>query len=160
MKTFFVPVLFCLIVVCSSRAQMPGPPADGDSTNRLSVQIDLRWGTKVFHAPATMDILAYVGLRPRPRAGDVVRVEFFADAKSLGSAKAIWHDEVRPTAPPGYAVPMHILAAQFYPAEWVWNCLLYTSLPVFCWSSSFGLFSKTGLDPANNHASTATTQRT
>ena len=100
---------------------MPGPPADGDSTNRLSVQIDLRWGTKVFHAPATMDILAYVGLRPRPRAGDVVRVEFFADAKSLGSAKAIWHDEVRPTAPPGYAVPMHILAAQFYPAEWVWK---------------------------------------
>jgi hypothetical protein len=121
MKTFFVPVLSCLIVVCSSRAQMPGPPADGDSTNRLSVQIDLRWGTKVFHAPATMDILAYVGLRPRPRAGDVVRVEFFADAKSLGSAKAIWHDEVRPTAPPGYAVPMHILAAQFYPAEWVWK---------------------------------------
>src|ERR1700733_13620593 len=100
MKTFLVSVLVCLFV-CSGLSQNSGLASKISSTNQLSVWLDLRWDTNnaVFHAPATIDILAYVGLQSRPRAGDFVRVEFFADAKRLGSGKAVWHDEIRPQAP-------------------------------------------------------------
>jgi len=108
---------------------MPGPPGEDDSTNGLSVWLDLRSNTNnaVFHAPAKIDLLAYVGLRPSPRAGDAVRVEFFADTNRLGSGKAVWHDEIGPPRGKWYLFgpppvePMHIIAAQFYPAEFVWK---------------------------------------
>jgi hypothetical protein len=113
----------------SSRAQMPGPPETDDSTNGLSVWLDLRWNTNnaVFTAPAKIDLMGYVRLHPEPGVGDVVRVDFFADGKRLGSGKAVWHGEIGP--PPGKwyllgpppAESMHILAAQFYPAEFVWK---------------------------------------
>jgi hypothetical protein len=129
MKTLFVAVLFCWMAAGSSRAQIPAPLEKNDSTNGLSVWLYLRWDTNsaVFHAPATIDILAYVRLQPSPRAGDVVHVEFFADAKRLGSGNAVWHDEIGPQrgkwhglGPPP-AEPMVIIAAQFRPAEWVWK---------------------------------------
>jgi len=129
MKSLFAAVLFCCLAAGNSRAQMPGPFDKDDSTNGLSVWVYLRWNTNnaVFQAPATVDILGCVGLQPSPRAGDVVRVEFFADNNRLGSGKAVWHDEIGPPCGkwhflgPPPAEPMHILAAQFYPAEFVWK---------------------------------------
>ena len=120
MKILCAAILFAFSIG-TGWAQMPRSFADSDSTSDFSTSLDLRWNTNnaVFHAPATIDMLAYVWLRPRPRAGDAVRVEFFANAKRLGSGKAVWHDEERPKEVPGHAVPMHILAAQFYPAEWI-----------------------------------------
>jgi len=125
----FIAILFCWTAAGSSRAQTPGPFEKDDSTNGLSAWVYLRWDTSnaVFHAPATIDILGYVWLQPSPRAGDVVRVEFFADTKRLGSGKAVWHDEIGPPRGKWYlfgpppAEPMHIIAAQFYPAEFVWK---------------------------------------
>ena len=87
-------------------AQVPGPWAEAP-TNQLSIQlwIPAKTGvfTNVFHAPGRIVIDGFVNLRwPRPHAGDAARVEFFANGKRLGSAKAIWHDEIRPHAPPGH----------------------------------------------------------
>jgi len=123
MKAFFASALFCWLATGSGLAQPFGPSSGDESTNQLSVWLDLRWNTNnaVFHAPARIDLLAYVRLEPRPHAGDAVRVEFFSGAKWLGAAKAVWHDEVRPKQLPGRATPMHVLAAQFYPAEFVWK---------------------------------------
>ena len=129
MKTLFVAVLFCWMSAGSSRAQMPGAFEKDDSTNGLSVWLDLRWNTNnaVFHAPARIDMMGYVRLQPEPRAGDAVRVEFFEDGKRLGSGKAVWHDEIGPPRGKWYLIgpppaePMHIIAAQFYPAEYVWK---------------------------------------
>jgi hypothetical protein len=123
MKSVLVPVLFCWLAAAGGFAQSFGPPLDGDSTNQLSVWLDLRWNTNnaVFHAPARIDLVAYVRMEPHPHAGDAVPVEFFADSKRLGSGKAVWHDVIRPHARPGEAVPMWIMAAQFYPAEFVWK---------------------------------------
>jgi hypothetical protein len=123
MKTFLVSVLVCLFV-CSGLAQNFAPPENNSSTNQLSTWLDLKWNTNnaVFHAPATIDIFAYVELRQTElRAGDVVKVEFFSGMNHIGSGKAIWHDEVRPKEIPGQFTPMHILAAQFDPAEYIWK---------------------------------------
>lgn len=122
MKALFIAVLLGL-TVCQSRAQTIAAPPSNAPTNRLTVWLDLRWNTNhaVFHAPATIDLQAYVGLQPRPHAGDVVQVEFFEGTRRIGLGKAVWHDAIRPQEIPGHAVPMHIVAAQFHPAEWVWK---------------------------------------
>jgi hypothetical protein len=129
MKTLFAAILFCWLAAVSSHAQMPGPPEQDNSTNGLSVWLDLRWNTNnaVFNAPAKIDLLGYVQLHPDPGEGDVVRVDFFADGKRLGSGNAVWHGAIRPPRRKWYlfgpppAEPMHIVAAQFYPAEFVWK---------------------------------------
>jgi len=73
-------------------------------------------------APATIDIQAYVRMRDeRLRAGDAMNVEFFANSKSIGSARAVWHDMIRPHAKPGQAVPMWIMPPGFNPAQWTWK---------------------------------------
>lgn len=132
---------------------MSAPFENDHSTNGLSVWLDLRWNTNnaVFTAPARIDMLGYVWLQPRPHAGDVVRVDFFADGKRLGSGKAVWHDEIRP--PPGAlylfgpppAQPMHIVAAQFDPAEFVWQDVpagIYTLTATATWTD--GVISSSG----------------
>jgi hypothetical protein len=128
-KTLFATVLFCWLAAGSSRAQMPGPPENDNSTNGLTVWLDLRWNTNnaVFTAPAKLDLMGYVGLNPQPAEGDQVRVDFFADQQHLGTGHAVWHGAEGPPPRKWYllgpppAQPMHIIAAQFYPAEFVWR---------------------------------------
>ena len=129
MKTFLVSVLVCLFV-CSGLAQDSRVASKINSTNQLSVELDLEWNTNnaVFHAPATIDIFAYVELsQSELRAGDVVKVEFFSGMSHVGSGKAVWHDEYPPPlgkwhgfGPPP-AVFDHIEPAGFYPAKYVWK---------------------------------------
>ena len=129
MKTLFATVLFCWLAAGHSRAQTSGPFENDTSTNGLSVWLDLRWNTNnaVFNAPARIDLTGYVQLHPEPAEGGAVRVDFFADGQHLGSGHAVWHAAVRPLPRKWYllgpppAEPMHIVAAQFYPAEFVWQ---------------------------------------
>src|ERR1700733_383036 len=104
-KTFLISMLLGWFAA-NSLAQIPFPP--GDTTNQLSVSLWLPHTTNL-HAPATIDIQAYINLRdPEPKVGDFVSVEFFANSNSLGIARAVWHGEIRPHVPPGSAVPMFI----------------------------------------------------
>jgi hypothetical protein len=116
MKTFFVSILFCGMAVSGGLAQPGGGPADS-----LEVRIFPPSGGEVFHAPATIRISAYVAQSAPARAGDVVRVEFFADTNSLGFGTSTWHDAVRPQPQPGRPVPMFVIAPGFSPAEFVWS---------------------------------------
>lgn len=118
MKTLLISILFGGFV-CSGFTQMPGSP--GNTTNQLYVQLWLphRDGLQ---APAAIEMQAYVRSdEPGLKAGDSVDVEFFADSKSVGSAKAVWHDTIRPHAAPGQTTPMWIMPAGFYPAQYAWK---------------------------------------
>jgi hypothetical protein len=114
-------VLFCLIAVGSGFAQPAGSPANGGLTDPLAVQIWPRLGREVFRAPANISIGAYVTPRAPAHAGEVVNVEFFANANSLGSRQSVWHAAIRPHASPGQTMPMFIMAPGFYLAQLVWS---------------------------------------
>jgi hypothetical protein len=116
MKIFLISILLGWFV-CSGLAQ-PGPSEN--TTNQLSVAL---WPPHAdLKAPALINIQAYVRLdEPGLKAGDSVNVEFFANSKSISSARAIWHDTIRPHAAPGQAVPMWIMPAGFYPALCTWK---------------------------------------
>ncbi len=77
--------------------------------------------TKVFHAPATISIQADISLDAPVRAGDSVRIEFYANTKRLGSRKSVWHDEMGPNPHSRDFQPMHIFPAGFVPVVLVWN---------------------------------------
>jgi hypothetical protein len=118
MKTFFISILLAFSV-CDGLAQVPF--ANDNSTNELSVSL---WAPNKTNlkAPATINLQAYVRLREAGlKAGDCVNVEFIANSRPLASAKAIWHDVIRPQVKPGQATPMWIMAAGFYPAKWDWT---------------------------------------
>jgi hypothetical protein len=118
MKTLLISILLGCSVCCGL-AQTPASPAA--TTNQLSVRLWL-FRAKTFQAPATINIQAYVRMQgPGLRAGDFVNVEFFANSKSIGTAKAIWHGEVRPQVAPGQAVPMWIIPAGFKAAVCAWK---------------------------------------
>jgi hypothetical protein len=68
---------------------------------------------KVFHAPATISIQADVTLDAPARAGDSVRVEFYANTKCLGSGKSVWHDEMKSNPHSRDFQPMHITPRRF-----------------------------------------------
>jgi hypothetical protein len=118
MKTWLMSILLgCSI--CNGMAQAPF--ADDDTTNALSVSLWIPNKTNL-KAPATVNIQAYVRMQGQGlKAGDSMNVEFFSDSKSIGSAIAVWHDTIRPHAAPGQAVPMWIMPAGFYPAQWTWT---------------------------------------
>ena len=126
----------------SGLAQVPGSP--DNSTNQLSVQLWLSQKTGL-QAPAQIDIQAYVRMQEQGlKAGDIVNVEFFANSKSIGSAKAVWHDVIRPHAAPGQAVPMWIMAAGFYPAKLTWNDVPagnYSLIAQAAWTNGLSAFS-------------------
>jgi hypothetical protein len=117
MKTLAILVLLgCFL--CGARAQQPGSP---QNTNGLYVRLWLPQKTGL-QAPATINIQGYVRIQEQElKAGDSVNVEFFANSKTIGSAKAVWHDVIRPHVTPGQAMPMWIMAAGFYPAQWTWK---------------------------------------
>jgi hypothetical protein len=117
MKSLAIIVLLACSLY-SIFAQLPGSP---QNTNELSIQLWLPHKTGLV-APATIDIQAYVRMQGQGRkTGDVVNVDFFANSKSIGSAEAIWHDTIRPHVKPGQAMPMWIMPAGFYPAQWTWT---------------------------------------
>jgi hypothetical protein len=76
---------------------------------------------KVFYTPATISIQADVSLDAPARAGDSVRVEFYANTKRLGSGKSVWHDEIGSNPHSRDFQPMHITPAGFWPVELIWN---------------------------------------
>jgi hypothetical protein len=117
MKTLAIFILLgCSL--CGVLAQTPGST---QNTNELSVQLWLPHKTGLL-APATIEIQAYVRTQEQGRkAGDVVNIDFFANSKSIGSAIAVWHDLIRPHVKPGQAMPMWIMPAGFYPAQWTWT---------------------------------------
>jgi hypothetical protein len=117
MKTLLVSIILGWSIGCGL-AQLPGQ--SDNTTNQFSVML---WPPHAdLKAPATLNIQAYVKLNePGLKAGDSVNVEFLADSKSIGSAKAIWHDTIRPHAAPGAATPMWIMPAGFYPALCTWK---------------------------------------
>ncbi|HTR42778.1 MAG TPA: Ig-like domain-containing protein [Pseudomonadales bacterium] len=137
-KTLLISILIGWSL-CGGLAQMPGSP--GNATNQLYVQLWLphRDGLQ---APAAIEMQAYVRPdEPEFNAGDSVNVEFFADSKSVGSAKAVWHGTIRPHASPGQATPMWIMPPGFYPAQCTW-----TNVPA-------GNYSLTARATATNSAS-------
>ena len=105
--------------ICCSLAQTPVSP--NATTNQLSVRMWLL-GSKNLHTPVKINLQAYVRMQnPGLRAGDFVNVEFFANSKFIGKAKAVWHGEIRPQVAPGQAVPMWIMPAGFRPAVCPWK---------------------------------------
>ena len=119
MKTILV--LFCLSLVCSSPAQTTGPASADGSTNLLAVRIWSPPPGKIFHAPVTVHINAYVTLNAPVHAGDFVAVEFFVNTNHLGSGKCVWHDAMRPLVHPGQPTPMYVVAPGFSPAQLDWS---------------------------------------
>lgn len=104
--------------LCGVLAQQPGL---SQNTNGFSVQLWLPHKTGL-QAHATIDIQAYVRMQENGlKAGDAMNVEFFANSKSIGSSKAVWHETIRPQVKPGQAMPMWIRPAGFYPAQWTWK---------------------------------------
>ena len=114
----FLFLILTACSICGSRAQSSFPP---NTTNQFSIGLWVPRSSDL-HAPAIVDIQAYVHLRDfAPKVGDFINVQFFANSNLLGSSKAIWHDEIRPHVPPGSAMPMWVQAAGFYPAKWHWT---------------------------------------
>jgi len=116
----FLPL--CLLVACDRHKQNTSPPSGTNSTNPLAVTLSV-WPPDdiVFRAPATISIQAEVTLGAQNRAGNSVRVDFFADTNFLGSRNSVWHDEIRPDPHSRNAQPMIIVPAGFLPVRWVWN---------------------------------------
>jgi len=105
----------------SSLAQTNAPPATGDSTNQLSVTLWLPRAAKPLHAPATIHLFAHVTSQMPEQKGDVAQVDFFADAKRLGSGTAFWHEGFRPDPHSNRPQPMIVSLPGFSLATMVWT---------------------------------------
>jgi len=86
----------------------------------MSVEITLLQEGEIFYAPTNIPITAFVTMAGA-RAGDVARVEFFANSNKLGSVKTAWHGDIYPPNNPHQAQYMHIVAAGFDPVELNWK---------------------------------------
>jgi hypothetical protein len=105
--------LFCLLPVCGGFAQ---------SANALHVEIDfVPRGCTNFQARTEIRMDAFVSMDGPRQEGDSVKVEFFANAKSLGKKTSYWHPERRPPSRPGFATPMWIMPPQFDSVPLVWK---------------------------------------
>jgi hypothetical protein len=105
--------LFFLLTACGGFAQ---------SANALQVQIEfVPRGDTNFQAHATLHIDAFVGMGGPRQEGDSVKVEFFANARSLGKKTSFWHPERRPPSRPGSATPMWIMPPQFDSVSLDWK---------------------------------------
>jgi hypothetical protein len=120
-KVFCVLILLGLGSVCSSFAQTNPPPATDDSTNLLSVTLWLPRAGEPVHAPATIHLFASVASQLPGQKGDVARVDFFADAKRVGSGTAFWHEGFRPDPHSNRPQPMIVSRPGFSLATMVWS---------------------------------------
>jgi hypothetical protein len=101
--------LFCLLPACGGFAQ---------STNSLHVEVSM-WPDRDTNFPAHTDIqmMAFVSMDGPHREDDSVKVEFFANAKSLGKKTSFWHSAEKP----GRALYFHMTAAHFDSVPLVWR---------------------------------------
>jgi hypothetical protein len=120
-KAFCVLILWCLVSAGSSFAQTNTPPALDDSTNQLSVTLWLPREGEPVHAPATIHLFARVLSQMPAQKGDVAKVDFFADAKRLGSGTAFWHEGFRPDMHSNRPQPMIVSRPGFSIASMVWT---------------------------------------
>lgn len=120
-KAFCGLILWCLVSAGSSFAQTNTAPAQSDSTNQLSVTLWLPRAGEPVHAPATIHLFARVLSQMPGQTGDVARVDFFADAKLLGSGKAIWHAGMRPDTHSNRPQPMIVSLPGYSIASMVWS---------------------------------------
>jgi hypothetical protein len=114
----FIGLAVGLLVALAGFAQSPA-----GASVELSVQVS-------FHAyllpegayvPAPADMFIHPALKPlvTMHVGDAVRIDFFGDGKKLCSAKAVWRDATRRTAP-GQSQPS-VPPAQFMVPNCVWT---------------------------------------
>ena len=120
-KIFCVLILLGLGSMGSSFAQTNPPPATGDSTNLLSVTLWLPRAAEPVHAPATIHLFARVTSQLSEQKGDAAQVDFFADAKRLGSGTAFWHEGFRPDPHSNRPQPMIVSLPGFSLATMVWT---------------------------------------
>jgi hypothetical protein len=112
-------VLIVCVITFGIQAQTPASLQI--SMRALYLGFDLP-NDAVIYAPATVFIMPWVQTSLPVHAGDTVTIDFFTDGRKLSSGKAVWHDEINPSknARPGEAVPMFIVAAQFYYPQPEW----------------------------------------
>jgi len=120
-KAFCVLILWCLVSAGSSFAQTNTPPASDGSTNQLSVTLWLPRAGEPVHAPATIRLFARVLSQMPAHKGDVALVDFFADAKRLGSGTAFWHEGIRPDPHSNRPQPMIVSLPGYSIASMVWT---------------------------------------
>jgi hypothetical protein len=108
-------------MAASSLAQTAGLPATDDSTHQLSVSLWLPQNNRPLHAPAGIQIFAFVSSSASAQKGEVVRVDFYADVKALGSTKVVWHEGIHPDPHSNRPQPMIIVPPGFSPATFVWS---------------------------------------
>jgi len=120
-RALFILALIGLVMGRSSHAQTSASPATDGSTNQLSVRLWLPRNSVGLHAPATIRIFAWVTSSASAQKGDVLPVDFFADAKPIGSGKAVWHEGIRPDPHSNRPQPMIVSLPGFSPASMVWS---------------------------------------
>ncbi|HEY1789979.1 MAG TPA: hypothetical protein VGJ73_17670 [Verrucomicrobiae bacterium] len=122
MKTL---ILFFLSTVSGLAQITLLPPPSAPLEAFVQIQLDghnLPDGVAV-HAPANFFITPFVRTTLLLHAGDIVKIDIYADGRKMLSQKAVWHEEVNPSknARPGEAVPMYIQPAQFFYKDLEWT---------------------------------------
>jgi hypothetical protein len=120
-KAFCVLILLGMVSMGSGFAQTNLPPGTGDSTNLLSVTLWLPHVADPVHVPATIHLFASVTSQLPEQKGDVAQVDFFADAKRLGSGTAFWHEGFRPDPHSNRPQPMIVSLPGFSLATMDWS---------------------------------------
>jgi hypothetical protein len=86
----------------------------------LSVEIFTPEAGEIFQGPTNIQLIAWAKITGA-RAGDKVKVDFYANTNFLGSAEARWHEAVFPPKDPHHFHYMHVLPAGFDALETVWR---------------------------------------
>jgi hypothetical protein len=110
-------------VAVVARAQTAAPPLGINTTNPLAVGLTL-WPPErdaSFSAHDTIELMAQITLDAPASAGDLVRVDFFANARKLGSRKSVWHAGFGPDPHSHHAQPMIMRRAGFDPVLLDWS---------------------------------------
>ena len=120
-RVFCALILFWLVSAGSGFAQINTPPTEGSSTNQLSVELWLPHTNEPIHAPATIRLFGRVASHLPAQKGDVASVDFFANAKLVGSGNAFWHEGMRPDMHSNRPQPMIVSLPGFSIASMVWT---------------------------------------
>jgi hypothetical protein len=124
-KSFGLVILFGLVAAVASFAQPAVPPAGESSTITtnppLVVRLWLPKNAESLHAPAAVHIYARVTSLQSGHEGDKVQVDFFADAKAIGSSQSFWRAGKRPDPNSNRPQPMIVLLPGFAPTALTWS---------------------------------------
>ncbi len=97
------------------------PPVTNNALNQLSVRLWIPRAGEPLHAPATIHIVARIVTSTPAHKGDVVAVNFFADAQPIGSGMAVWHDGLKPDPHSNRPQPMIVSLPGFSATSVVWS---------------------------------------